>query len=339
MVSPYLLARKPDVELPPVLIPELDEAPVLTLQSLDGSRKIVLDGLSGWTHMPGSTGLEMPPYELITSSIPGVYGSVLEDVRVEERPIFIPIDAASADFRMVSHQAMLDQIRALVDPLRGEFYVICGNKQLKVAYTSGLEGSFGVSDFGLYWRKFGLKALATQPFAEDRLVRPLEFQTVAGGSPFLGLAGGTDVPWGTRAITSGSVISDNMPVNIDSEVPVYPTLELVGPMNSFSADVELDNPLSSLSTQKWSVSVPQGVPDGYTLRMVTDPRARSIRMGVGDPAVDASWSGDLAAGRVARGSSLSPFYPGVNRMNVSAPGGTDKTRVRIIWRNLNRSLW
>ena len=335
MVNPYVLAttRTPSHSRP---ITTQEQVPNLTFESLDGTKKIQLDGISGWTHLPGSTGLEMPPVDVVTSAVPGVAGSVLEEVRVEERPIFIPIDAASTDSRQVTHRAMLKAIRELVDPLRGEFLVVCENRQLKVMYTEGLEGSFG-SDFGVYWRKFGLKALACQPWAEGRTDRPVEFQMASGGSPFLGTAGGTNTPWGTRKLTSSALISDNMRVWVDSEVAVYPIVELVGPMDSFTGTMDLAT--SQPGAGQWSVSVPNGVPAGYTLRLVTNPRARSIRMGAGDPATNPSWTGELAAGQVARGSTLRPFYPGVNLMNVGAPGGTDATRVRIVWRDLYRSLW
>lgn len=305
-----------------------ERVPVLGLESLDGSKKIALNGESGWTHMPGATGLEMPPVSLVTSSVPGVHGSVLEEARVEERPIFIPIDACSPDYTQVSHQAMLNQIRDLVDPLKGEFYVVCGERRLKVAYTEGLEGSFGVNDFGLYWRKFGLKALACQPFAEARQESSVVFSIDVEGRPFLG------APWGQLSLTSSAVISNDMKVIVGSEVPVFPTVELVAPMDSFFGEVE-----GPAGSAPWSVSVPDGIPTGYTLRMVTDPRARSIRMGAGDPSTTPNWSGELAAGLVARGSSLSPFYPGTNLMSVAAPGGTGDTRIRIIWRDLYRSLW
>lgn len=309
-----------------------ERVPILSFESLDGSKQIVLNEESGWTHLPGATGLEMPPVALVTSSVPGVAGSVLDEVRVEERPIFIPIDAASPDYTRVTHQAMLSYIRDLVDPLKGEFWVVCGDRRLKVAYTEGLEGAFGKDEMGHYWRKFGLKALACQPFAEAKEVHPVEFRIDVAGKAFLGTKGGSTSPWGSLQLTSSAVISTGMKVPVGSEVPVYPTVELVGPMDSFSGQVQGPGGL-------WSINVPAGVQAGYTLRIVTDPRARSIRYGAGDPATTPGWTGVLAAGRVARGSSLTPFYPGNNIMSVASPGGTAATRIRISWRDLYRSLW
>lgn len=326
MVSPYILASRQAILWQSHAGVEQDEIPILSLESLDGTRKILLDGVSGWTHLPGSTGLEMPPVDVVRDSVPGVYGSVLREVRIEERPVFIPLDAASPDYTRITHQAMLNAIRDLVDPLKGEFRVVCGNRQLTVVYTEGLEGSFGKDEFGLYWRRLGLKAVACQPFAQALKESLVEFRMQIGGAPFLGTAGGTDAPWGTRQITSSSLISNNMRVVVDSEVPVYPIVELVGPMDSFDGTMNLET--AGQPSQQWSVSIPAGVPAGSTMRLVTNPRARSIRL-----------DGALAAGQVARGSTLRPFNPGVNLMDVSAPGGNVDTRVRIMWYPLYRSLW
>lgn len=313
-----------------------DPGPVLdtALESLDGTRRIPLDGSTGWTHLAGSTGLEMPPIDVATLPVPGVPGSVLQDVRVTERPIFIPILIDTVSTNHAIHLEALDAMRTLVDPLTGMFRIVGtterGQRSLTAIYTGGLEGSDGRDERGLNWRKFGLTAVACQPFAEAREDRVVEFQNAGGGGGiFLGTAGGTNVPW-PRALSSAAVIGDNMRVPVRSEVPVYPTVELVGPMESFTATVQLED--ASLPPYfggaAWSVSIPQGVPAGSTLRLVTDPRARSIRM-----------DGQLAAGRVARGSTLRPFYPGVNLMSVAAPGGTEATRIRVSWRELYRSLW
>lgn len=334
MVNIYLAAGR---QAPTKPIDPPDDVPDLTFMSLDGSRSIVVNGESGWTHLPGATGLEMPPIDIVTSAVPGIPGSVLGEVRVEERPIFIPLDAASPDYRRVTHQAMLDSLRDLVDPTRGEFYVVCGDRRLRVIYTDGLQGSFGKDEFGLYWRKFGLKALASQPYAEDLEVRELPFRISTQGRAFLGRANYNDAPWGTRSLTSSAVISEDMKVLVESEVEVFPELDLVGPMDSFEGTVVRQG--APAGERPWWVSVPQGVPQGQTLRLVTDPRARSIRLGPGDASANPDWTGELAAGRVARGSHLRPFYPGTNLMSVAAPGGTGETRIFIRWRSLRRSLW
>lgn len=333
-MNAYFLAPPPPATEPPPPEPPLNQRRKLRLESLDGSRSIPLHGAGGWRAQSGSTGLEMPPVTVATNAIPGVPGSALQEVRVEERPVFLPILAQAST--AISHRDMLTAIRDLLDPLRGEFRLVGTSagreRQLAVIYTGGLEGADGRDVSGLYWRKLGVTAIACQPFAEARTDRLVEFRLSSGGAVFLGADGGTEVAW-PRALSSTAVIGEGMEVRVASEVPVYPTLELVGPLDSFEgtlSPVVTDDTgtVTARPGSAWHVSVPNGVPAGSTMRLVTDPRARSIRM-----------DGQLAAGRVARGSTLRPFYPGMNVLDVSAPGGTEATRIRLSWRELYRSLW
>lgn len=335
-MSTYFLAAPDAVPSPPVSVPR-EATPTLTLESMDGSKRLPLNQTIGWKALAGVTGLDMPPIETITSAVPGVYGSVKQGMRVEERQVFIPLKVTAPDRRFSTHRALVQELMQLVDPLRGEFRIVGatghGERQLTVTYLDGLQGNYGTDQFGMYWRMLGLVAVATQPFAEARTDRLVTFQQSSGGGAFLGTAGGTDAPW-PRALSSSSLIGDGMEVRVASEVPVYPTLELTGPMDSFEgtlSPVVTDSAGTVTTVQSssaWHVSVPNGVPAGSSLRLVTDPRARSIRM-----------DGNLAAGRVARGSTLRPFFPGLNVLDVSAPGGSAATRVRLSWRELYRSLW
>jgi hypothetical protein len=308
----------------------------MVLESLDRSQTIPLDGSTGWWRMDGAVGLEMPPVDVARVAIPGVAGSSLNDVRVLERPIFLPLFTTSPG-DAETHLAMLDAFRALVDPLTGAFRIIGatdrGEREMLAVYLDGLEGATGRSESGTYWRKIGVNAVACEPFARARTNRVVEFATGASDTPFLGVVGGTDAPW-PGSLGASTVIGNNMPVRVSAEVPVYPTLDLVGPMTSFAGTLT-----PQISDQAWSVNIPNGVPAGQTLRLVTDPRARSFRLGAGDPADTPNWSGSLAAGRVARGSTLRPFLPGLNTLSVAAPGGTEATRIRLSWRELYRSLW
>lgn len=312
-----------------------EQMPTIHLESMDGSVVVRLDNTTGWILMPGATGLRMPPTEVISSAMPGSPGSMVKDVRVQERPVFLPIYNRAPTQR--SYLQMMDALRSLIDPMTNSFKVVGitvrSLRELVVTYDSGLEGSDDENTQGLNWSKIGIRATAHQPFARARSDRRLEFRVAAvGATPFLGVVGGTDAPF-PPMLSSTSVIGEGMQVPVDSEVPVYPTLELVGAMDSFVGElspivVSPGGVETTVTGQEWLVDVPLGVPSGSTLKMVTDPRARSIRL-----------DGELAAGRVARGSRLRPFYPGLNELSVGAPGGTEDTRIILSWRDLYRSLW
>jgi hypothetical protein len=310
--------------------------PKLILESMDGSISIPLDGSTGWVRMPGATGLEMPPSTVVADRIPGMPGAMVTDVQIHSRPIFIPI-YGRLDNGQASYRQMLDQIRSLMDPLNGSFRLVGasvrGFRELVVTYDSGLEGNDGADLEGLSWCKVGLKVTAHEPYAQALEDRRLEFRVVAGTpEPFLGVTGGTDAPW-PRSMSNSAVVGSNMSTTVYSELPVYPKLELVGPMTAFDGTLSptitrLDGTVAVVAGREWSVEVPNGVPGGATLVLVTDPRERSIRM-----------NGTLAAGLVSRGSTLRPFYPGTNVLSVTAPGGTEETLIVLSWREKFRSLW
>lgn len=307
------------------------QIPTLVLESMDGTVRIPLDDTQGLIRMPGSTGLRMPPVEVISSQIPGVPGSVMNDVRTNQRPIFVPI-YLHGDGDMVVFRNRLAQLYALVDPIgRRTFRLVgessTGSRELIVAYVGGLEGADDAMAEGLSWAKFGLNLVAHEPYARAREDRTIEFRYKAAAEPFLGVAGGTDAPW-PRSMTTTTVIGANMSVVIASEVPVYPTVELTGPMTSFHGDLTHANIDDGVVGPDWVVDIPAGVAAGAMMRMVTDPRRKSFR-----------YNGALAAGRVSLGSRLSPFQSGENLLNVSAPGSNEDTIIRLSWRELFRSLW
>lgn len=310
--------------------------PLITLESMDGSLRIPLDASDGWIRMPGATGLEMPPYSIVADAVPGVPGAINPDVRVEQRPIFIPVYCGDTTDQRIFRER-LDTLYALVDPYGSRTFKVVGQsyrgiREMVVTYVSGLEGVDSPDAMGLTWAKVGLLCTAHDPYAYSRISRTLEFRAAAAEAPFMGTVGGTDAPFPVM-LSSGYVIGSGMTITIDSQVPVYPILELVGPMDSFLGTLSpiVRNPDGSttvLTDNVWSVSIPSGVPGGQTMRLVTDPRFRSIRL-----------DGGLAAGRIARGSTLRPFFPGDNVFDVVAPGGNDNTRIYLTWRNQYRGLW
>lgn len=335
MTSPYFLAAG-EVGAASTAVDTRPQIPRLTLESMDGNLRIPLDGTEGFIRMPGSTGLEMPPVEIISTAIPGVVGTHLADVRIMERPVFVPI-YAGGDGDMGVFRARLRLLYRIVDPTgRRPFRLVGesaeGARELIVTYTGGLEGADDAAQAGLSWARFGLNAVAHSPYAQARQDRVLTFRNATVAEPFLGVVGGTDAPW-PGAISTSSVIGQGMPVQINSEVPVYPTVVLKGAMDSFQGTL---SPVvfdeygieTVLTDQEWLIDVPGGVPGGSSMRLVTDPRLRSFR-----------FDGELGAERVSIGSRLRPFYPGRNTLNVSAPGSTEETVVTLSWREMFRSLW
>lgn len=316
----YVLAS---VELaPPTQAPDY-ESRRLWLESWDGSRVLPLpmdDNAHDMVAQRGLLGLGVNPTNVVTAGTPGVPGSRVVDVITPERLVVLPV--AFLRNSQADLWATIQVLRDVTDPggmtPDGSFRIICasssGTRQLGLAYRSGLEGEdqeYDGTDVAV------LECVAPQPYAEDRFDRSQVFRLGTTPNPFLAPPG-TDYPWGTRQLSPSSVAGVDTPMQMYSAVPVYPVVELTGPADSVLITGE--NGLR--------IDVPGGVPAGSTLRIVTDPRRKSVRLD------DAP-----AAGVLARGSRLVPFGLGVTLVDVTAPGATAETLLRITWRGLHRGLW
>lgn len=303
---------------PPVPVDEYDSRR-LWLESWDGDvvLPVPLDNLPhALIGQRGFLGLGVNPSDIVTAGTPGVPGSRVVDVIQAERPVALPL-AFLAD-NQTDLWATVQTVRDLTDPARvmtpdGNFRIICasasGTRQLSLAYRSGLEGE----DVEIYGTdRAVLDCVAPMPYAADRFDQTQVFRVAADTAPFLGGI------WGDIYLSSSSVAGEATPVEMQSSVPVYPVIEITGPADSVLITAE--NGLR--------IDVPLGVPGGSTLRIVTDPRDKSIRL-----------DGDLAAGMLARGSRLMPFGLGATLVDVDAPGATSATLLRLTWRGLHRSLW
>lgn len=309
---------------PPVVVTPPYDSRALQFESWDGEvvMPIPLDGFAEMIGQRGMLGLGVAPTDLATEGTPGVAGSRIVDVIERDRPIAMPL-AFLAD-EQADLWDVVQRLRDLTDPTHGmtqdgNFRLVCssssGTRQLNLGYRSGLEGE-DLERYGV--DQAVLDLLAPMPYAEDREDKTIPFQLGTVSRPFLSSAPGTDRPWGSLQLTSSTIAGAATPVEMFSSVPVYPTIEITGP-----ADSVLITGANGLR-----IDVPGGVEEGETLRIVTDPRHKSIRL-----------NGALAAGRLARGSRLRPFSRGTTLVDVTVPGATDETLLQLTWRGLHRSLW
>jgi len=311
---------------PPTEPPASEDSRKIWLESSDGSIVVPVNGPIRQRRVSllnGFAGLEVAPSELETSGTPGVEGTNLSSVTFPQRDVLLPMSLLGAD--QGEMWALRRQIWEVTDPTPPTpndpprtFRIVAesasGRRQLELCYVSGLEGDeLGVPFFD----RFVLQALAAQPFPEDREAVRREFP-LGSAEPFLSSSAGTDRPWGTRQLAPSTVIGEDMHLQMVSGRPFYPTIELRGPASSATIT----------SSTGLSIHVPAPIPAGQTLRIVTDPRYKSIRL-----------DGALAAGRVARGSRFAPFVPGENVLDVVVPDATSQTLLALEWRGRHRSLW
>lgn len=300
----------------------------LWLESWDGETVIPIAGADhdGPVQLlADASGLEVAPTAVTLDSIPGVPGGVATGVQTLMRELLLPLRINTAT--QAEQWAQVQALRDLTDPANltadGSFRLLCaspsGTRQLGLVYRSGLEGD-GAE---LPWTVLRvLDVAAPQPYAEDRDEQSRTF-TLGAGSRFLAWDPPTPDPeaptFSEVRLSWDVILGDNMPVVIASDVAPYPTLEITGPTGA-GVVLEADTGLY--------LEVPDGVPAASTLRIVTDPRRKSVRL-----------DGVPAAGMIAFGSVFKPLAFGQNLLSITAPGATEDTALRLSWRGLYRSLW
>lgn len=292
-------------------------------ESMDGSVVVPLTHQDTIGHVllqSGFLGLGVPPVDVALGVTPGVTGAFVQDVTVLARDITLPLSVWGRTDDEKWRQVQV--LRDLTDPSRGmtrdgSFKLVAhsgsGPRELTVAYRSGLEGDMHGR---VAPERIVLDLVAPDPIARARTDTLLSFPLLPSG-PFLTRSG--PYPWGTRRLSPSTIAGTDMQVVIRSGVEVWPILLLDGPAPD-GARIQSDDGLDLIIDGR--------VPDGSTLRIVTDPRARSARL-----------DGERAWGMVDRSSVLRPLAPGMNVMDVVSTGASASTVLRVGYRAGWRSLW
>lgn len=294
------------------------------LESMDGSVVIPLTGVNGRALLPGATGLELPPVDLVTATTPGMPGSWLQEINVLERQVFLPLaffsSRAQAEFfeRLAELRGLVAAWDVDLLGLTGTFRLgvssTTGDRLLDVVYGSGWEGTLGGEDGGSDWEKFGLNLTAVSPFWRAR-EQTVQSYSAAPGPAFLGSGDGS-APW-PRQIAASVTIGMNMPIRVEGDVPVWPDFTFAGPI-----------PSVVISYPGTNITVPAGVPTGQTLRLITDPRARSARL-----------NGAIAWDRINMGAKFSPLRPGINRVSIQLATAGDDAGLDMSWFTQWKAAW
>jgi hypothetical protein len=305
-----LVSPRPTV-VAPVRTPDV----LMWLESWDGTQRVELSsGPVRWR--AGAVGLDAPPVSTYLSAAPDMAGAMLTDVTTLPRHVLLPVTIGGESW--VQTWDAIQRILDITDPTNGvgpdgNFRLVAtsprGTRQIGLVYQGGLEGDGQPSQVR---QNRVLDLVAPQPFAEDRSEQTQPFILEQDTAPFLGGL------WGSIHLSTSAVAGSNTPVNMASAVPVYPTIEITGPAES----------VLITANSGLRISVPEGVPGGETLRIVTDPRRKSIRL-----------DGAPAAGSLSLDSRLVPFGLGTTLVDVAAPGATPATLLRLTWRGLHRGLW
>jgi hypothetical protein len=282
---------------------------------------------TSWIARDGVEGLHMPPREVVRGQVPGLTGSLLQEVREVERTVTLPVFVGSDD----GHTAHLDQLARLEAFLdvtgvdyqaeSGTFDLVAtsasGVRSLRCVYLEGWEGAEGSDASGSWWASFGLRLLAVDPYwhgtpwstATLRIPAPLGWMSWADGTYTTAWPG---------EISLARVIGSDIPVDVQGNAPSWVALEVVGPCSSFRVQ----------TSSGLDVSLVGGLTAGETMAVNTDPRARDVTFnGVRD------WA------RVAPGDRWEPMLPGAPSVTLTMANATAASSARLFGESLYKRAW
>jgi hypothetical protein len=311
-----ILAGIPVVEAPELPDRSKEDTRTLALRDLDGNYPFAPTGRE-FFFMPDCDGLDLVDPELITVQVPGMDGSLLKEIRISQRELFLPMWIASDS----SHAHYLDQRDSLISLfayhgrdyrlLGGTFDLVAssirGDRYLRCTFAGGMK-SIKRPNEGQYWAKLGINAVAVQPhWIGERWQTPVIRQPAPVNTfAAFPLNFSTDLALGA-----------GIPISVDGDVDSWITVDLVGPADEVTVTAE-----------GVLFEIPDGLDDGETVKVIMDPRYRNALFdGVQD------WS------RVGPATTWHPLPPGDQTMNVVVTGAGANTSAQVSGDTLFRRPW
>lgn len=301
-----ILAPYPAVQSPGEIVDLFADSRSFAFRSLDGDTLLPCTG-SEFIAMWGAQGLDVPDPEIVEGFVPGMDGSVIDDITTPSRKVLLPLWIGSDS----GHRVYLNNraaLRRLFDHRRvnysrtdGTFDLVAyselGERSLRCAYQTGMAGDWAQDSSGSYWERLGLSFLAVRThwygvrWTSPIIRKPAGINFFASFPPRLSSTGafGTDVP-----------------VLVDGEVDSWPRIDLIGPADS----VLIEAP-------GLHIEIPGGLTAGEVAVINTDPRPGQT---------EATFDGVSGWQRIGPVFSRAPLAPGVNPMTIALPNATTATQ-------------
>ncbi|MGN6245107.1 MAG: hypothetical protein ACTHQ3_15755 [Motilibacteraceae bacterium] len=317
---PILVDVVQGVRAPFIVVPP--DTRRLEFESVDGRQLITWDG-DEWISRAGITGIDVPPREVIREKVPGLPGSRLQEIRDEERVVFLPVSMRPSDRDWRTHLAQMATVRGFMDYRSADYVADEGTfdlvaygdgsrRSLRCTYLEGLEGDYDAGSQFSWWRMVGVRLLAVDPYWHGDAWSTPEV-ALPKPAPFLSNSLADAFP---RAISPSVALGAGMPVSVGGDVPSAAVIDGTGPWTS----------LHITSPQGLDVTI-GAVAAGHSFHLDTGRNLECLHNGASD------WSlvGDSPQWR--------PLPPGDASISIEVTGADDTTRARVSGVSLWETAW
>lgn len=250
-----------DTDPPGPVLTGFEDSRTLSFRSVDGVDLLPFTGQE-YILRKGATGLGMAPRDVVDVTFPGEDGGQLDDITVGVRTWGIPLRVTSES----SHAAFLDNeaaLRRLFNHRRidyrkhgGTFDVVAnsvkGERALRSAYVSGLEGDQQQATSGSYFETLPIVGKSVRPYWTGPRWSTLPIRRPTG-LPFFGT-------WPPAGLSPSRTLGADLTVTVEGDASGYCRVDLEG----YAPYVEISGP-------GLYVAIPDGLAAGETCVVDTYP--------------------------------------------------------------------
>ncbi|MFJ6010217.1 phage tail family protein [Streptomyces halstedii] len=225
--------------------------------------------------LPGSTGLDEPPFELHSDDSPNLDGGIFRDARAVAREVMIPVYLHGIDRPTIKR--MKSRLRSSLNPKKGFCILkfIEGDgvpRLLRCYYKGGMEGNESQDESGFTWAKYGLQFTAYEPYFYSDDVQAAQW-VFGDTEAFFS----TTLPLYPFRLSAGHLAGDKVDIFNPGDVEAWPRWELHGPIKAF----DFEGP----EGHSFGIAAPTDgsdvVPAGRVLTVDTRPGHKTIRDDLG----------------------------------------------------------
>lgn len=276
----------------------------------------------GVVMLPGSTGLDAPPFELHADDSPNLDGGIFRNARAVAREVMIPVYLFGIDRRTL--KVLKKKLVSALNPKKGYCVLkfVEGDgvaRYLYCYYKGGMEGSEETDQAGFTWKKFGIQFTAYDPYFYSDDIGAATWTFGAGEAFFSDTA--AFIP---LRINAGLVLGSEITIDNPGDVEAWPVWTLTGPIKSFT----FTSPPSEEFPQGQSFGIPTAsdgsdiLPTGRTLTIDTRPGYKSLK----DDQGKNYWP------LLAAQPELWPIPDGTSTCSVDILPGNDTATVKLSYR-------
>lgn len=307
---PILAAAFPVIDDPDTvdIDAEFRETRQFSFRSIDGQTILPFTGnefVARW----GIQGLDVPPRQLVEEASPNRDGTQVTDIKIGSRgftiPLFIGSNSGHLDYLRdrALMRSFFNHRRVDYRAAGGTFDVVAhsvlGDRSLRSFYVDGMNGSWDQETSGTHWETFGLQGLAQWPYWNGGRWTSESIRRTGTDDRFFDIF--------PPRLSAKNLLNTGITFSVEGDVDSYLQIDGVGGCSSLL-----------LEGDGLVIDIPDGLADGETLLIDSDPRSKRVL-----------FDGETDWSRLSPLTMMPPLRTGVHEMSLQMDDPSVLTQIRL----------